>query len=66
VEEDTMVMLRSTEPVTYELFDEQGQRLGQVVLPKDAVITGSQAGTVLLRRDIPMIRSKWVGTPRAA
>jgi len=62
-----MVMLRSTEPVTYDLFDEQGQRLGQVVLPKEAVIIGSQAGTVLLQRDFPMIRPQWVGaTPRAA
>ena len=61
-----MVMLRSTEPVTYELFDEQGQRLGQVVLPKDAVIVGSQAGTVLLQRETPTIRPRWVGTPRAA
>jgi hypothetical protein len=62
-----MVMLRSTEPVTYELFDERGQRLGQVVLPKEAVITGSQAGTVLLQRDFPAIRPRWGGaTPRAA
>ena len=62
-----MVMLRSTEPVTYDLFDEQGQRLGQVVLPKEAVIIGSQAGTVLLQREFPMIRTRWVGaTPRAA
>lgn len=62
-----MVMLRSTEPVTYDLFDEQGQRLGTVVLPKDAVIVGSQAGTVLLQREFPAMRPKWVGaTPRAA
>jgi hypothetical protein len=62
-----MVMLRSTEPVTYDLFDDQGQRLGQVVLPKEAVIIGSQAGTVLLQREFPAIRTKWVGAaPRAA
>lgn len=51
-----MVMLRTTEPVTYELFDEQGQTLGRVVLPRDGVIVGPSAGTVLLRRDLPRIR----------
>jgi len=51
-----MVMLRATEPVTYELYDDQGQALGQVVLPREAVVVGPQAGTVLLRRDLPRIR----------
>jgi hypothetical protein len=62
-----MVMLRSTEPVTYELFDELGQPLGRVVSPSETVIVGAQAGTVLLRRKFPTVRSRWVGfTPRAA
>jgi len=55
-----MVMLRATEPVTYELYDDQGQALGQVVLPREAVVVGPQAGTVLLQRDLPRIRLKAV------
>ena len=55
-----MVMLRATEPVTYELYDERGQALGQVVLPREAVIVGPQAGTVLLQRDLHRIRLRVV------
>jgi hypothetical protein len=62
-----MVKLRVTEPVTYELFDENGCSLGQVTLPKDANLTGLAAGTVLLRREMPKIRPRRVApAPRAA
>ena len=62
-----MVKLRVTEPVTYELFDENGCSLGQVLLPRDPELTGLTAGTVLLRREMPRIRPRRVTpAPRAA
>lgn len=59
-------MPRHQEPVTYDLYDEQGHRLGQVTLPRDAMITGTQAGTVLLRREVPALRPQWVGKANRA
>lgn len=53
-----MVRLRSIEPVTYELLDEEGRLLGQVTLPRDTTIVGPQAATVLLHREIPRARPK--------
>lgn len=64
-----MVKLRVTEPVTYELFDESGGSLGQVILPREAEaeLTGLAAGTVLLRREMERIRPRRVApAPRAA
>jgi hypothetical protein len=62
-----MVKLRVAEPVTYELFDENGDSLGQVILPEDTHLTGLAAGTVLLRRPMPRIRPRRVTPePRAA
>ena len=62
-----MVKLRVTEPVTYDLLDENGCSLGQVVLPREPELTGLAAGTVLLRREMPRIRPRQVASaPRAA
>lgn len=62
-----MVMLRTTEPVAYELFDEQGRSLGRVTLPLAAEVVGPHAGTVLLRREMPRVEPRWTEpAPRAA
>jgi len=62
-----MVMLRSVEPVSYELFDELGRSLGQVVLPREAQLIGPAAGTVLLQRPMPRVQPRWTeSAPRAA
>jgi hypothetical protein len=61
-----MVKLRTTEPVTYELLDENGGSLGQIMLPQDPEVTGLAAGTVLLRREMPRIRQRRVESPPRA
>jgi hypothetical protein len=41
--------------VAYELYDERGRSLGRVLMPRDETIIGPQAGTVLLRRELPQV-----------
>lgn len=49
-----MVMRCDNEHVlAYQLFDELGRNLGTILLPSQEMIIGPQAGTVLLRRDMP-------------
>lgn len=62
-----MVMLKTTEPVTYELYDERGRVVGRIERPREESVVGPHAGTVLLRRDPthPSRRSK-AGPPKAA
>ena len=51
-----MVMRCDNEHVlAYQLFDELGHNLGTILLPSQEMIIGPQAGTVLLRRDMPRI-----------
>ena len=51
-----MVMRCENEQVlAYRLFDESGHDLGTVLLPRQEMIFGPQAGTVLLRRDMPRV-----------
>jgi hypothetical protein len=53
VPEDGMVMLRTGEPVTYVLYDDEGRAVGRILLPREESLVGPRAGTVLLRRDPP-------------
>jgi hypothetical protein len=54
-----MVMRCSSETtLAYELFDDEGRALGRILLPKDQMIIGPQAGTVLLRRELPRAYSR--------
>jgi len=49
-----MVMLRSAKPViTYEVYDDHGNSVGCVILPRSARVVGQSQGTVLLRRPGP-------------
>ncbi|HEX9894411.1 MAG TPA: hypothetical protein VGA78_10835 [Gemmatimonadales bacterium] len=41
--------------MAYELYDERGRSLGRVLMPRDETIIGPQAGTVLLRRELPQV-----------
>jgi len=51
---DAMVMLRSTKPViTYEVYDDHGNSVGCVILPRSQRVVGQDQGTVLLRRPMP-------------
>jgi hypothetical protein len=65
-----MVMRVENEHVlAYQLFDESGHNLGTVLLPSQEMIVGPQAGTVLLRRDMPKMYApveKHVGSPARA
>jgi hypothetical protein len=55
-----MVMRCSSETtLVYELFDDEGRTLGRILLPKDQMIIGPQAGTVLLRRELPLVYSRF-------
>ena len=54
-----MVMRCDTETVlAYELFDREGHALGRILMPRDEVVVGPQAGTVLLRREMPSLYSR--------
>lgn len=54
-----MVMLRSTQPViTYEVYDDRGNSVGCVILPRSARVVGQSQGTVLLRRPGPATPSR--------
>lgn len=49
-----MVMRCDNEHVlAYQLYDELGHILGTILLPSQEMIIGPQAGTVLLRREMP-------------
>jgi hypothetical protein len=51
-----MVMRNDNEPVlAYQLLNEQGQNLGTILMPREEMIVGPQAGTVLLRREMPRV-----------
>lgn len=55
-----MVMRCDTETVlAYELFDREGHALGRILMPRDEVLVGPQAGTVLLRREMPSLYSRF-------
>ena len=59
-----MVMLRTNKPViTYEVYDEHGQSVGCVILPRSSRVVGPSEGTVLLRRSTPSHRSRSRATP---
>lgn len=46
-----MVLLSTQEPTTtYEIFDDRGNAMGRVVLPRDPVVVGIGRGTVYLDR----------------
>ena len=51
-----MVMRCGDEHLAYELYDNEGRSLGRILLPRDETIVGSQARTVLLRRELPPVR----------
>lgn len=38
----------------HQLLDDEGRSLGWIVMPRDEGIVGSEAGTVLLRRELPL------------
>lgn len=49
-----MVMLRHDRPYTsYEVYDENGNSVGCVILPKSRKVIGRDQPTVLLRRRTP-------------
>lgn len=49
-----MVMLNpGRRELTYEVYDEQGNSVGCVILPRGQRVLGREQGTVLLRRAAP-------------
>jgi hypothetical protein len=50
-----MVMRTSQErPGVFEVYDDRGEPIGQVIQPRDAKVVGRSSGTVLLVRDVQM------------
>lgn len=64
---DTMVMLRTDMPITWELYDDRGRPVGRIEHPRDELAGGPPARTVLLRRDTPTPSPRTPASrPRAA
>lgn len=51
-----MLNLKKRE-ISYEVFDDQGQPVGCVILPRSQRVVGKDQGTVLLRRPTPRPRT---------
>lgn len=41
---------------TYDVLDDQGERIGRVVLPRDSLVVGRGQGTVYLDRPFPRMQ----------
>ncbi len=48
--------------VAFELYDEGGHSLGRILMPRDEIVVGVQARTVLLRRELPPVRPQTYGS----
>lgn len=52
-----MLSTRTERPETYEVYDDEGHRLGRIVRPRQTPAFGSREGTVYLRR-APLLRDR--------
>lgn len=50
----------------FEVFDDNGRRLGSVTSPREPGMFGPEKGTVYLRRPLPVIVPKPATPPRPA